>query len=78
LILPPLEFDANQPNRKVDSAELFSAVGTFLAAMTALTSVGIIVLRENPRISWTILIMLGWAIGLMMQIIAGVTARTRA
>ena len=33
---PPLEFDANQPNRKVDSAELFSAVGTFLAAMTAL------------------------------------------
>jgi hypothetical protein len=75
---PPLEFDANQPNRKVDSAELFSAVGTFLAAMTALTSVGIIVLRENPRISWTILIMLGWAIGLMMQIIAGVTARTRA
>ena len=75
---PPLEFDANQPNLKVDSAELFSAVGTFLAAMTALTSVGIIVLRENPRISWTILIMLGWAIGLMMQIIAGVTARTRA
>ena len=75
---PPLEFNANEPNRKVDSAELFSAAGTFLATMTALTSVGIIVLRESPHISWTILIMLGWVIGLMMQIVAGVIARKRA
>jgi hypothetical protein len=72
---PPLEFNANEP--KVDSAELFSAAGTFLATMTALTSVGIIVLRESPHISWTILIMLGWVIGLMMQIVAGVIARRR-
>jgi hypothetical protein len=75
---PPLEFNANEPNRKVDSAELFSAAGTFLATMTALVSVGIIVLRESPHISWTILIMSGWIIGLMMQIVAGVIARTRA
>jgi hypothetical protein len=73
---PPLEFNANEP--KVDSAELFSAAGTFLATMTALTSVGIIVLRESPHLAWTILIMLGWVIGLMMQIVAGVIARTRA
>jgi hypothetical protein len=37
----------------------------------------VIVLRENPRIFWTIIIMLGWIVGVMMQIIAGAIARTR-
>ena len=62
---------------KVDSAELLSAVGTFLAALAAFVSVGVIVLRENPHIYWTMMIMLGWVIGVMMQIIAGAIARTR-
>jgi hypothetical protein len=62
---------------KIDAAEFLSAVGTFLATLAAFVSVGVIVLRENPRIFWTIIIMLGWVVGLMMQIIAGAIARTR-
>src|SRR3954470_22340883 len=34
----------------IDAAELLSAVGTFLAALTAFVSVGAIVLRENPSL----------------------------
>src|ERR1700716_2391552 len=67
---PPLAFHA--PNRepskgssagKIDSAEFLSAVGTFLAALSAFASVGVIVLREDPHIYWTMVIMLGWVIG---------------
>ena len=62
---------------KVDAAEFLSAVGTFLAALTAFVSVSVIVFRGNPHIFWTIMIMLGWVVGVMMQIIAGAIARTR-
>jgi hypothetical protein len=62
---------------KIDAAELLSAVGTFLAALTAFASVSLIVLREDPHIYWTMAIMLGWVVGVMMQIIAGAIARTR-
>jgi hypothetical protein len=81
---PPLAF--RRPNGEpskggsvgtIDIAEFLSAVGTFLSTLTAFVSVGVIVLRENPRIIWTIIIMLGWVVGLMMQIIAGAIARTR-
>ena len=81
---PPLAFQ--QPNGEpsnggsvgtIDTAEFLSAVGTFLATLTAFVSVGVIVLREDPRIIWTIIIMLGWVVGLMMQIVAGAIARTR-
>jgi hypothetical protein len=64
--------------RKVDSAELLSAIGTFLAALAAFASVGVIVLRQDPHVYWTMAIMLGWVIGVMMQIIAGAIARTRS
>jgi len=81
---PPLAFHGpnSEPSRggsggKIDTAEFLSAVGTFLATLTAFVSVGVIVLRENPRIFWTIIIMLGWVVGLMMQIVAGAIARTR-
>lgn len=74
--IPSIKFDAHEYPR-VDSAELFSAEGTFLATMTAFVSVGIIVLRENPRLFWTIMIMLGWVVGVTMQIIAGGIARKR-
>ena len=82
---PPLAFQA--PNDelskgssadKIDSAELLSAVGTFLAALTAFASVSVIVLRENPHIYWTMMIMLGWVVGVAMQIVAGAIARIRA
>jgi hypothetical protein len=39
--------------------------------------VGAIVLRQDPYIAWTIMIMAGWVIGVAMQIIAGAIARTR-
>ena len=82
---PPLTFHGQDrelskggSGGKVDSAEFLSAVGTFLAALTAFASVSIIVIRENPPIFWTILIMLGWVVGVTMQIVAGAIARYRA
>jgi hypothetical protein len=36
-----------------------------------------IVFRETPQVFWTEMIMLAWAVGVMMQIIAGVIARVR-
>ena len=58
---PPLAFHgpSGEPIKdgtdgKIDTAEFLSAVGTFLATLTAFVSVGLIVLRENPRIFWTI------------------------
>jgi hypothetical protein len=62
---------------EVDAAEFLSAVGTFLAALAAFASVGVIVLRQEPHIYWTMAIMLGWVAGVMMQIIAGAIARLR-
>jgi FtsH-binding integral membrane protein len=62
---------------KIDTAEFLSAAGTFLATLTAFVSVGVIVLREEPHIFWTVAVMLGWVVGLTMQIIAGAIARAR-
>ena len=79
---PPLPEPKNEPaggaGAKVDSADLLSAIGTFLAALTAFTSVSVIVLREDLHVFGTMLIMLGWVVGVMMQIIAGAIARTRS
>jgi hypothetical protein len=66
------------PDRKVDAAEFLSAAGTFLATLTAFVSVGVILLRANPHIFWTIVIILGWTIGVIMQIVAGAIARFHA
>jgi hypothetical protein len=62
---------------QIDSAEFMSAVGTFLAALTAFASVGVIVLRGEPHLFWTTMIMVGWVIGVAMQIVAGTMARLR-
>jgi hypothetical protein len=80
---PPLAFHgpgelSKSGSGKVDSAEFLSAVGTFLAALTAFASVSVIVIRENPHIFWTTMIMLGWVVGVVMQIVAGAIARIRA
>jgi hypothetical protein len=61
----------------VDAAELLSSVGTFLATLTAFVSVGIIILRQEPHVAWTWLIMAGWVLGVSMQIVAGAKARAR-
>jgi hypothetical protein len=75
---PNSELSKGGSSSKVDSAEFLSAVGTFLATLTAFVSVIVIVLREDPHIYWTMMIMLGWVVGVLMQIIAGAIARTRA
>jgi hypothetical protein len=62
---------------RIDAAELLTSVGTFLATLTAFLSVGIIILREEPRIAWTWLIFAGWVLGISMQIVAGAKARMR-
>jgi len=74
---PSGELSRGGSGGKVDAAEFLSAVGTFFAALTAFASVSVIVFRENPHIFWTIMIMLGWVVGVMMQIIAGAITRTR-
>jgi hypothetical protein len=81
---PPLPFDAANRQRadgtwvaKIDTPEFLSAVGTFLAALSAFASVVVIVLRHEPRIGWTWLIMAGWCLGIVMQIVAGAIARLR-
>lgn len=79
---PPLHFHEphEEPagsDRRIDAAEFLSAVGTFLAALAAFVSVGVIVLRENPRLFWTITVMAGWVVGVTMQIVAGAIARLR-
>lgn len=82
---PPLPFHANgdgQPAEgtwvgKIDTPELLSAVGTFLAAGSAFASVAVIVLRHDPHPVWIGLIMAGWTVGVTMQIIAGAIARLR-
>jgi hypothetical protein len=81
---PPLPFHApDDPTShegwigNIDSPELLSAVGTFLAAFSAFASVGVIVLRHDPHIAWAWMIMGGWSIGVAMQIVAGAIARLR-
>ena len=64
-------------DRTIDTPELLSAVGTFLAAGAAFASVGVIVLRHDPHLAWTWMIMVGWGLGVAMQIIAGAIARRR-
>jgi hypothetical protein len=73
---PPLPFHPANDG-EIDSAEFLSAVGTFLAACSAFASVGVIVLRHDPHIAWTTMIMAGWIVGVAMQIVAGAIARIR-
>jgi hypothetical protein len=78
---PALPFDPANARRSdvatIDAAEFLSAVGTFLATFSAFASVGVIVLRHDPHIAWTGMIMAGWVVGVTMQIVAGAIARAR-
>jgi hypothetical protein len=74
---PQLRFHPDDEETNVDAAEFLSAVGTFCATLTAFFSVGIIILRAEPDVAWTALIMIGWIAGIAMQIVAGAKARMR-
>ena len=52
-------------------------IALILATWTAFVSVSVIMFRAAPHIFWTIMIMLGWVVGVTMQIIAGAIARMR-
>lgn len=78
----PINFVNPKPNDgawvgRIDTPELLSAIGTFMAAFSAFACVGVIVLRHDPHLAWTSMIMAGWVIGVAMQIIAGTIARLR-
>jgi hypothetical protein len=77
LTFHPANGGKNGSTARIDATELLSAIGTFCAALTAFASVGVIVLREEPHIVWTVLILIGWVLGISMQIVAGAIARMR-
>jgi hypothetical protein len=63
---------------RTDPAELFSAIGTFLAATAAFVSVYSIVVDTDSHIVWTAIVWACWLIGVTFQIVAGAIARLRA
>jgi hypothetical protein len=74
---PQMPFHPEEDRSSIDAAEFCSAFGTFLATLTAFVSVGIIILRGEPHIAWTLLIGLAWTLGIAMQIVGGAKARMR-
>jgi hypothetical protein len=77
LAFHPVSGEKGNSTARIDAAELLTAIGTFCAALTAFASVLVIVLREEPHIVWTVLILIGWVLGISMQIVAGAIARIR-
>jgi len=63
---------------KADVVELFSAGGTFLTAIASVIAVASIIADEVAHSRGAISILLAWAIGASMQIVAGICARLRA
>jgi len=72
---PQVPFD--EAHSAIDAAEFLSSAGTLCAALAALASVAVIVLRLEPHIIWTWLALFGWIAGVAMQIVAGAKARMR-
>ena len=72
---PQLPFD--EAHSAIDAAEFLSSAGTLCATLAALASVAVIVLRLDPHMVWTWLVLFGWIAGVAMQIVAGAKARTR-
>lgn len=62
---------------RIDSAEMLTAVGTFLAAMAAFASVALIVFDRDVQPGWNTAILIQWSAGVLMQIAAGSIARIR-
>lgn len=63
---------------KTDAVELLSAAGTFLTAVAAVIAVASIILDEVAHSRGAVSMLLAWAIGASMQILAGIIARLRA
>jgi hypothetical protein len=56
---------------------LASAIGTFVAAVAALVSVYMIIFDETPPVMWNVGIGSGWALGVLLQLVAGTAVRLR-
>jgi len=61
-----------------DRVEILSATGTFLAALSTLVSAVVVVMDLYPRLFWPAIVLLGWLVGAVLQIAAGIFARLRA
>ena len=75
--LPPARAAQLGPCAKTDAVELLSAGGTFLSALAAVISVYVIVVDDHFRASAVLAIAIGWAVGAIMQVAAGIVARVR-
>jgi hypothetical protein len=78
--LPRLRGSLAEPrlNRQsIDSIELLSKVGTFLAAIAALIAVYAFVFDETLRRSFEYMVASWWTIGVVLQIGAGLIGRIR-
>ena len=80
---PPLPFHADRSRRTaIGSARSTRRNCSARSARSSrrfrpLPRVGVIVLRHDPHIAWTWMIMAGWVVGVTMQIVAGAIARLR-
>ena len=72
------ELSLRKLGSKADAVELLSAGGTFLTAVVAVIAVASIIADEVTHYRGAVSILLAWAIGASMQIIAGIIARLRA
>jgi hypothetical protein len=76
--LPRLRASLIEPDRQeIDSIELLSKIGTFLAAIAALISVYAFVFDEPLRRSFEYMVASWWMIGVVLQIGAGLIGRIR-
>lgn len=78
--LPRLRASLTEPElerQRIDSIEMLSKIGTFLAAIAALISVYAFVFDETPRGSFEYLVASWWMIGVVLQIGAGLIGRIR-
>lgn len=76
----PIDIQPLDPRHRgrIDSAEMLTTLGTFLAALAAFAAVALIVLSGEVHVRWNVAILLVWCVGVLMQIAAGSIARLRA
>jgi len=75
--LPP-SADPPAADSGPDRVEILSALGTFLAALTTFASAMVLIWDLYPRLIWPAILLLGWLVGAILQIVAGIIARRRA
>jgi hypothetical protein len=63
--------------QRTNPIALASATGTFIAAVAALVSVFMIIFDETPPVMWNAGIGFGWALGVLLQLVAGTAVRLR-